>query len=100
MMASDTEIDQTMLAIWSVIRERDRQNAKWGRRDHDPLFWLAILTEELGEVAKEVVEMNGGDPLAGLARLRNELVQLAAVAVAAVEYVDRTLPSEVGHVTG
>ena len=29
-----------------VSAERQRQDAKWGEQNHDPLLWLSILTEE------------------------------------------------------
>jgi hypothetical protein len=50
----------------------------------------AILSEECGEVAREALAMAGlvretGDP----ARLRKELIQVAAVAVAWIEALDR-----------
>lgn len=75
--------------------ERERQEAKWGQQDHHPVYWLGILAEELGEVAQLAIE---GDPFAqrgqrtyaaSTALLREELVQLAAVAVAAIEHIDR-----------
>jgi NTP pyrophosphatase (non-canonical NTP hydrolase) len=70
-----------------VAEERGSQDMKWGVQDHDPLAWLAILTEEVGEVAKEVNEVHfrgkSGEAY------RAELIQVAAVAVAMVECVDR-----------
>lgn len=62
--------------------ERAKQNAKWGVQNHNPARWLAILVEEVGEVAKAIVEDRSFD-------VRNELVQVAAVAVAAIESLDR-----------
>lgn len=40
-----------------VQQERKRQDAKWGKQTHSLLHWLAILTEEHGEFAKETVEV-------------------------------------------
>jgi hypothetical protein len=96
-----------------VLAERGRQNAKWGEQNHPngtgphvvwrsfspeaadackelrdrtnlnaqtgELTWLDILLEEIAEAFAE------DDP----AKLRAELVQLGAVAVAWVEAVDR-----------
>jgi len=73
--------------IGEVAFERARQDAKWGQQDHDPTMWLAILTEEVGEVAKEIAEGRIA-PFDGAA-YRAELVQVAAVAVAMVEAYDR-----------
>lgn len=75
-----------------VLDERLRQDARWGEQNHDPLGWLAILAEEFGEVAAEVTKAcvpPVGDRDAHLAKLRGELIQTAAVAVAFVECLDR-----------
>lgn len=70
-------------ALEDILTERARQDVKWGVQNHENSFWTAILGEEFGEVCKEVVEdYNYG-------RLRKELVQVAAVAVAWVECLDR-----------
>jgi NTP pyrophosphatase (non-canonical NTP hydrolase) len=68
--------------------ERRRQDAKWGAdRNHDAYRWLAILSEEHGEVARAILEAEFGD---GTVRhLRQELVQVAAVAVAIIDCIDR-----------
>ena len=65
--------------IWSILEERGRQDRKWGsQRTHSPEKWLTILMEEVGEVARASLE---DDPLSYI----EELVQVAAVAVAALE---------------
>ena len=74
-------------AIREVIVERHAQIARWGDQDHvDPHEWLAILTEEVGEVAKPVADARVKD--FRLQEYREELVQVAAVAVAAIEAID------------
>lgn len=76
-----------------VRNERFAQDQKWGTQDHEAAKYLAILGEEFGEAAKEVVEMtftNSDEQRAKhAANLREELVQTAAVAVAMVEALDR-----------
>lgn len=75
-----------------IRRERERQDEQWGQQNHHPVYWVSILTEELGEVAKEAIELDNYDGPARRAaarRLRAELVQLAAVAVATIDYLDR-----------
>jgi hypothetical protein len=78
-----------------VVRERHRQDQKWGSIDNfdsRPLpNWLAILAEEFGEVAEEVCEIgvHGLDTPERRNALRNELIQVAAVAVAMIEHLDR-----------
>jgi NTP pyrophosphatase (non-canonical NTP hydrolase) len=77
-----------------VQDERRKQDRKWGPQNHTPLEWMAILTEEIGEAAKEALEHHWSGthyPVdhERLHRLRAELVQVAAVAVAMIESLDR-----------
>lgn len=65
-----------------VREERKRQDAKWGEQNHDPFTWLTILMEEVGEASKDALETK-------LQGYREEMIQVAAVAVAAVESLDR-----------
>lgn len=80
--------------IFNEIKtEREYQDKRFGAdRDLHPFVWNAILTEEVGEVAKEcldfVKEDNVTDDLA-IARMREELIQVAAVAVAWIECLDK-----------
>lgn len=102
-MTSDGRRQGRILA--DIILERDRQDAKWGPQSHpdgtgDPalaafamhaknrtdraakdgsLNWMLILNEEFAEAC---VEMD-------LTKLREELIQTAAVAVAWIEDIDR-----------
>ena len=65
-----------------VLRERDAQDEKWGPQDHSPLYWYSVLGEEFGEVGKALCEGRTDE-------YRKELIQVAAVAVAMVESLDR-----------
>ena len=67
--------------IAAIEAERDRQDQMWGTSfPGRPLErWVTILTEEVGEVAKAVLDENMDD-------WRRELVQVAAVAVKILEY--------------
>ena len=70
--------------IYRMIKEeRLRQDVKWGEQNHDEYKWLTILSEEVGKVA--------------VAALNNRpwyyidaLIQVAAVAVVAIESADRS----------
>jgi NTP pyrophosphatase (non-canonical NTP hydrolase) len=74
-------------ALTDVLAERRRQDAKWGQRDHDPFIFLAILAEEMGEFSEAALHvLFGGSKAAGM---REEAVQVAAVALAVVECLDR-----------
>lgn len=85
-------IDDILLR--DIIQERDRQDAKWGEQNHDQFKWNAILGEEVGEVANAICENWYGDVFSSEARgkflhLREELVQVAAVAIAFIQSLDR-----------
>lgn len=88
------EIGATLHAIRCVTDERGKQLEKWGVQNHSPLEWMAILVEEVGEAQKEALEHHWEgnhypiDP-DRLQRYRAELIQVAAVAVAAIESLDR-----------
>lgn len=73
----------TDLVLEMVALERERQLGKWGRQHHPDPVWIAILGEEFGEAAQEVLRghFGGKDDEDLLA----ELVQVAAVAVAHIE---------------
>lgn len=69
----------------AVSEERDRQDAKWGgipgierRDDHT---YAAVLGEEFGEVCRAWLERRTDE-------LLDELVQVAAVAIAWAEELD------------
>lgn len=64
----------------SVLQERIRQDEKWGEQNHTPTEWLPILMEEIGEFSKAILEESN---------IREEAVQVAAVALSIVESIDR-----------
>jgi len=68
-------------ALASVLNERVRQDVKWGEQNHHPDRWMRIIMEELGEFCYEVD--------CGNTFMRDEAVQVAAVALAMVECLDR-----------
>jgi hypothetical protein len=100
----------TTAILAEVAAERERQDSKWGEQNHpdgtggahqriaaakakrycDAYFeqgvgdWRLILTEEVAEAFAE------SDP----ARLRGELIQVAAVAVSWAEAIDRRLAAK------
>lgn len=75
------------LIVEEIFAERVRQDAKWGEQDHTPSRWLDILMEEVGEYAKAILPLAFGG--GSLAEAREEMVQVAAVAIAAIESIDR-----------
>lgn len=72
-----------------VAEERKRQEMKWGTQNHNPLLWQNILTEEIGEVSKELNEFSFSADLKRLENARTELIQVAAVAIAFADSLSR-----------
>jgi hypothetical protein len=66
-----------------VLAESDAQVAKWGLQNHRPCDWTAILAEEFGELAKELLEYHfgGGDG----SKIRAEAIQVATLALKIAE---------------
>lgn len=82
-----------------ILDERHEQDKKWGEQNHEPAAYLAILAEEFGEAAKEVVEATWARTAdkrqEALEKLRVELIQTAAVALVMIQCLDRR--SEEAH---
>jgi NTP pyrophosphatase (non-canonical NTP hydrolase) len=55
-----------------IANELHRQDVKWGEQNHSDLKWLAILSEEIGEVAKAILEKDTDN-------IDVEIIQSAAV---------------------
>jgi putative component of toxin-antitoxin plasmid stabilization module len=71
--------------LTEIMNERTKQDAKWGVQKHHPAWWYVILGEEFGEVGRGIFELKEDMG----ANYREELVQVAAVAVAMIESFDR-----------
>lgn len=79
-----TSKDKIMTKAWtSVLMERERQDAKWGEQNHSRDRWFTILGEEVGEACEASLEHADMS-------YRAEMVQVAAVALAAIESFDRS----------
>jgi NTP pyrophosphatase (non-canonical NTP hydrolase) len=80
---------QKWLILKKILEERSRQDTKFGAspRNMKPEVWLTVLTEELGEVSRAIIE---GDS----AGYETELIQVAAVAIAALEDYYLGCPSQ------
>ena len=86
--------DEHMMGILlDIAAERGRQDEKWGP-DHRQVnsVWGLILTEEVGEAAEAALEVfapgDSDEFFKAREHLREELVQVAAVAVAWLEALD------------
>ena len=74
--------------LHKIRNERVRQDIKWGypRPDLSNAEWLTILTEEVGEVAKEVLEVRFESHTTKA--LTEEIIQIVAVGVAWLEHLE------------
>ncbi len=91
------DINALQKIVADIICERRRQDAKFGGRDNLKSILprvntseaqyakLGVLMEEVGEVARAALEHDFGDDNAQLGHLQEELVQVAAVAIAWLE---------------
>ena len=80
-----------------IAKERRYQMERWGLiSHHTPAQWLAILTEEVGEVAREVLVLEGEarpnwkpctkeEANKARSNITRELIQIAAVCHAWLE---------------
>lgn len=73
--------------IFDVVTERKAQDAKFGVQDITDFEFLAVLVEEVGEVAQAVLQTRFGGSHAGTTR--HELVHAAAVAISFIQCIDR-----------
>lgn len=65
-----------------IAKERDRQTQMWGDQEHSPETWARILGEEYGEVCRAINESDSEN-------LKTELIQTAAVCIAALRDLTR-----------
>ena len=82
--------------IFRVVHDNGRSEASWYSVSKSDK--MAVLSEEVGEASKEVVDYiiqgnkgNTGQQHVHLVNLRKELVQVAAVCVAWLESLDREI---------
>jgi NTP pyrophosphatase (non-canonical NTP hydrolase) len=89
MVVALTEMETTSDVLSDVHAERMRQDEKFGEQSHDDGTWGLVLTEEVGEACQAALESRRNPCLRRHDLLREELVQVAAVAVAWIEALDR-----------
>jgi hypothetical protein len=75
-----------------ILRERERQDEKFGVQTHTPAFWLVILVEEIGEMATEVLNMKFKGE--SFYKLYVETIQAMAVCMALIECIGTKDPNK------
>lgn len=94
----DVELRQDMRqVIAEVRRERETQDEKWGGADHDDghdeWTWIALLTKHAGRGAPDA-----GVKWRDRRTFRQQMIRVAALAVAAAEWSDRRVIAELAQV--
>lgn len=75
-----------------IDSERERQVALFGEQNHHPAYWLAVLGKQVGQLGEAIVQREwAAEHLKArmLDKVRTEAIQVAAVAVAIIEAIDR-----------
>lgn len=80
---------RTGQVLATVARERASQRATWGDNNLPHFHWLGLLMEEVGELAQAITTREMGE--APESDVRAEAIQVAALAVAFLEQLDREL---------
>ena len=89
-MSPVSQSSPTSDVFQDIWLERQRQDNLWGTQDHDDGVWSLILSEEVGEAAQQALRLLfSSSRTVAAAELRKELIQVAAVAVAWAEAIDR-----------
>lgn len=99
-----TELSNDVKVIAAVITERKRQDMQWGGPAHDDTHdeyeWLAYMAHQADKIT-EILAANGfygspfhrdpvhGDKPTAYSQTREHFIKIAALAVAAVESLDR-----------
>ena len=104
MLAADTAVPRT--AVYDEVHaERNsahtkhgakgnsRENATWNEGE-----WLAVIVEEVGEVAHELTYDTERSTVEKAQRMHDELVQVAAMACAWIDSLDRYLDTAIREV--
>ncbi len=99
--------NENYVGVCDILTRRIDQKVKWGKIDsHHPVIWVGILSKQLGQVADSAldIEFSANNPSEFKMQLRHQLVDVAAVALAAIEQIDRQAsiskpPVKVGDTT-
>lgn len=70
-------------AVIDILEERERQDEQWGVSDHTSQLWVTILMKQVGQFSEAALRDSR------IEDLRKEAVQIAAVALAMIENIDR-----------
>lgn len=87
-MSIETRTKKLLPIMAEIVAEREMQDQKWGGIIHDDLqgstHWVAYITKCAGESLSWKLSGKGA-----LQAFRHGMLQVAATAVAAIEWADR-----------
>jgi NTP pyrophosphatase (non-canonical NTP hydrolase) len=83
--------------LLALQMEAHRQIEKFGKQDHLPDRWMTILTEEVGEVAKEICNQHDSPCQLVYDNYEKELIQVAAVAMSMLENFQEQRKGNLDH---
>lgn len=92
------EQSQAILIIIKLLRERQNQILQKGEQNHEPVFWISIIAEGVGQMAKmandhKLNELSGNSSTSGdmntFSELVTGLIQCMATTMAALDSIYR-----------
>lgn len=75
--------------IEKVLKERTRQDEKWGKQDHAAPTWGMIIGEEYGEMCKAINEYGFNPTRRTEDEIYTEAIQTMASCMAMLESIER-----------
>ncbi len=86
---TDKELTSLNNLRLDVLKESERQLGKWGIQTHSLFEWLTYTTEELGELAKAIAELEYR--IGTKKEVYNEAIQTATLCLKIAEMVNTKL---------
>jgi NTP pyrophosphatase (non-canonical NTP hydrolase) len=80
------------LTLAAIEAEGHSQDLKWGEQNGPPTEWLAILVEEVGELAQAILADHSATPEmhdSHHVSMETEAIQIVVVAAHFIEYLSR-----------
>ena len=81
----DQQLKDCQALMFQVLDENIRQISKWGVQKYDVFTWHAILAEEVGELAKAMLEYKFGSKSTTAEEIHKEAIQVATLAMKIAE---------------
>jgi len=86
---SDVQNEALNQAIDATINEHKKQTEKWGYQNRSLFEWLTYLTEEVGELAEAISELEYRE--GNIEEVSKEAIQVAALATRISAIINRNI---------